>query len=320
MNTAMINNILKSIIRAVRQFSVIGMFFVFLSCFSIIVSAQEKIDILIVNSDYSVKKYALAQDVFEANQEKSSTSINLPDLSTDEASDLIKKNKFKIIYCIGTKAYMLAHGLAPEKNIVFSSAINWRRLPVTEKSYGIAQELPAATQLMMYRYLFPEIKKIGVLYSEQFNHEWLENAVQSAKDVGIAVVGQNISEGQNLSTEIKKLLPEVDALWLISDPHVLADRSAVSVIFQQTEMSNKPVFTYNKVFIDFGALLVISADTPTIARQVSAQVDELLGMKVVKKRVSNPAGSHVILNMKRLKNYSLKLNKEALGSVNQIVE
>ena len=191
---------------------------------------------------------------------------------------------------------------------------------MTEKSYGIAQELPAGMQLMMYRYLFPEIKKIGVLYSKQFNNEWLQDAIQSAEDMGIDVIGQDVSDGQNLSTAIKKLLPEVDALWLISDPHVLADRSAVSIIFQQTEISKKPVFTYSEVFINFGALLVISADTPTIGRQVSARVDDLLGGRVDMERVRNPAGSHVILNMKQLKNYSLRLNKEALGSVNQIIE
>ncbi|NOR71581.1 MAG: hypothetical protein GQ532_18155 [Methylomarinum sp.] len=317
---SMINKTVKLIMRAVRQVAVFALFFVFFPFFSSHVSAHENIDLLIVNSDYSVKKYALAQDVFEANQEKPSISINLPDLSSDEASDLIKKNQFKIIYCIGTKAYLLVQRLVPEQNIVFSSAINWRRLPVTEKSYGIAQELPAGMQLMMYRYLFPEIKKIGVLYSKQFNNELLQEAIQSAEDMGIDVIGQDVSDGQNLSTAIKKLLPEVDALWLISDPHVLADRAAVSVIFQQTKISKKPVFTYSKVFIDFGALLVISADTPTIGRQVSARVDDLLGGRVDMERVSIPAGSHVVLNMKQLKNYSLKLNKEALGSVNQIIE
>jgi putative ABC transport system substrate-binding protein len=175
-------------------------------------------------------------------------------------------------------------------------------------------------QLMMYRYLFPEIKKIGVLYNEQYNQEWLTAAIQAAHDMGMDLVGEQVSEDQNLSTAIEKLLTEVDALWLIADPLVMADRASVIEIFQQAEIRKKPVFTYNELFIDFGAILVISADIPTIGRQASAWVEELRNDETITERVSNPIGSYIILNMKKIKEYQIRLNKEALGSVNQIIE
>ena len=318
----MIGKSLKPTIPAIQPFALSGFLFLLLQFFSTLLSAQEQIDLLIINSDQAIKKYALTQEVFQANQNRPSTVINLADSSEDESEivDLIKQDQFKIIYCIGTKAYLLANRVAPEKKIVFSSAINWRRLPVTKQSYGIAQELPAGMQLMMYRYLFPEIKKIGVLYNEQYNQEWLADAIQAAQDVGMDLVGEQVSENQNLSTAIEKLLTEVDALWLIADPLVMADKASVVEIFQQAEIRKKPVFTYNELFIDFGALLVISADIPTIGRQASTWVEELRNDKTITKRVSNPFGSYIILNMKKIKEYPIRLNKEALGSVNQIIE
>ena len=318
----MINKPLKPMMQAALPIMLPGFLFLLLQLFSSMLSAQEKIDLLIINSDHTIKKYALTQEVFQANQDKAATVINLaaPSVVESEVVDLIKQNQFKVIYCIGTKAYLLASRVAPNKKIVFSSAINWRRLPVTEQSYGIAQELPAGMQLTMYRYLFPEIKKIGVLYSKQFNQEWLSGAIQAAQDVGIELVGKDVSAGQNLSTAIEELLAEVDALWLIADPLVLADRASVVEIFLQAENRNKPVFTYSEPFIDFGAILVISADIPTIGRQASAWVDDLRNDKTITERVTNPLGSHIILNMKKIKDYSIRLNKEALGSVNQIIE
>lgn len=322
----MINKPLGLMIQVVRSFALSAFLFLLLQSFSTITIAQAEVDLLIINSDLAIKKYALTQEVFQANQNKASTVINLADplVEEDEVADIIRRNQFKIIYCIGTKAYLLANRVAPDKKIVFSSAINWRRLPITRQSYGIAQELPAGMQLMMYRYLFPEINKIGVLYNKQINQEWFSGAIQAAQDVDIELLGQNISAGQNLSTAIKKLLAEVDALWLIADPLVLADRASVVEIFLQAENKKKPVFTYSELFIDYGALLVISADIPTIGRQASAWVDELRNDKTINKtiteRVSNPLGSYVILNMKKLKEYPILLNKEALGSVNQIIE
>lgn len=282
--------------------------------------AEKTPDLLVLNSDYSINKYALMQEVFLKNQNKTSVTLNLAEQTDEQVSDVLRRNKFKIIYCIGTKAYLLAHRLAPEKIIVFSSVINWRRLPESDLSYGIAQELPAAMQLTMYRYLFPEIKTIGVLYSQQFNKQWLPTAKQAAEEVGIEIISKNISADQNVSLAVEELLPEVDALWLISDPLVLTDKTTILKIFKQAANRKKPIFSYSKIFIKFGAQLVISTDIPTIGRQVSALVNSLRHNKTKSKRIGRPVGSHIILNMNKLKGYPIKLNKEALGSVNQIIE
>lgn len=294
--------------------------FLILLFFSNPLSAQQKADLLIINSDFAIKKYALTQEVFLANQQKPSEVINLAEQTIDYVTEVVNRDQIKIIYCIGTKAYLLAHRLVPEKIIVFSSAINWLRLPEADQSYGVAQELPAAMQLTMYRYLFPQINKIGVLYSQQFNKEWLLSTQQAAVDVGIQIIGKEVSAQLNVSTATEQLLAEIDALWLISDPLVLTDKNSVVDLFRRAENRKIPVFAYSEIFVNLGAQLVISADIPTIGRQVSALVNSLRNETIVENRISHPAGSHVILNMRKLKRYSIKLNKEALGSVNQIIE
>ncbi|WP_051906518.1 ABC transporter substrate-binding protein [Methylomarinum vadi] len=309
---------LRWISKIVYRFA--GPLVVLLWCFSETPHAGDNDKLLIVNSDLSVQKYALMQEVFQAHNHYSATVINLADDSPDKASALIQDRRYQIIYTIGTKAYLLAREAAADKNIVFSSVMNWRRLPLTEKSYGIAQELPAMMQLMMFRYLFPDLSKIGVLYSKQFNEEWMSHAENEGREMGVEVIGKDIASSDELIPRLNELLGEVEALWLIADPMVLANKDSVAQIFSSSESQKKPVFAYSEIFIDFGAVLVISADIPTMSRQASVLVDSLVHDSPPPRKVDYPAGSHVILNLKKQKRYPLRLNKEALGSVNQIIE
>ena len=49
----------------------------------------------------------------------------------------------------------------------------WNHLPYPT-------ELPPGMQLMMSRYFFPNVSKIGVLYSEKYNKEWLSKFKDSS--------------------------------------------------------------------------------------------------------------------------------------------
>lgn len=285
-------------------------------------AAEENRGILVINSNTAVKNYELAQAAFMANSAGIKAKINLGDSSVD--IDTVRKQIRQVnpdaIYAIGSKAYLLAHGIAEDRKIIFSSVLNWQRLPISENSYGISNELSSGMQLMTYRYLFPKLKKIGLIYSEKFNKEWLSGAVETATDVGMEIVSMPIAESAELTSVLEKLLPEVDVLWLISDPIVLADQESALEIFSQSAAMKKPVIAYAEIFSTLGATLVISADIATMGLQAASLSRDLLEHKKVLQPVADPAGSYIMLNMKKVKEYGLDLNNEALGSVNQIIE
>ena len=84
-------------------------------------------------------------------------------------------------------------------------------------------------------------------------------------------------------------------------------------------MAGKPIYTYDKAFADLGATLIMSADIPTMIRQSAEIVSNILEYLKIEEKAQNPAGSHIILNMKKVEEYGLNLNIEALDSVNEIV-
>jgi putative ABC transport system substrate-binding protein len=284
--------------------------------------AEESRGILILNSNSAVKNYELAQAAFAANSAGIKAKINLGDDSNDidTVRERIRQVNPDAIYAIGSKAYLLAHDIAEDRKIIFSSVLNWQRLPMSKNSYGVSNELSPGMQLMTYRYLFPKLKKIGIIYSEKFNKEWLSAAAETATDVGMEIVSIPIVEPAGLTSALEKLLPEVDALWLISDPVVLADQESALEIFNQSAAMKKPVIAYAEIFSTLGATLVISADISTMGLQAATLSRDLLEHKEVLQPVVDPAGSYIMLNMKKVQEYGLDLNNEALGSVNQIIE
>ena len=278
--------------------------------------------VLILNSDMSVSNYALAHTGFKTKVAAISGEIDLGSKWVDESN--VKKTIHSVnpdvIYCIGSKAYLLAYEFAENKNIVFSSIINWRRLPMGKNTYGISVELLPSMQLTLYRYFFPEITKIGVVYSKDYNKEWLETVIKSAKDVGITIFKKSIGKQEDVESALKELLPKVDALWLAPDPIVISKIESVGEMFKQCDNAGKPVFAYNEAFADLGATLIISADITTVGGQAAGIALDLLSGQKRDDKVQTPAGTNVILNLKQVEKYKIKLNEEALDSVNQIIK
>ena len=116
------------------------------------------------------------------------------------------------------------------------------------------------------------------------------------------------------------MLPKVDAVWLTSDPIVLANTDSIQTIFTQCELKKKSIFTYSSAFAEYGAVLMISADIPTIGRQAAELAKALLDNGEPTERLLLPAGSCIALNLKKITQYGIALNKDALDSVNEFIQ
>ena len=80
------------------------------------------------------------------------------------------------------------------------------------------------------------------------------------------------------------------------------------------------IFSYHEAFAEIGAVLVISVDDPTIGRQAGGIAAQLLSSSNPTEKVQFPAGSHITLNMKKVKAYGLQYNQNSLGMVNNIIK
>ena len=287
-----------------------------------VLSADEGPKIMVINSNAAVDKYKIAQEEFTRSTSTPVVEIDLGERKwkLGEIEDLLYDEYPDLVYCIGTKAYLLARKFISDRNIVFSSILNWHRLPLTKKTYGVSSELNPEMQITLYRYLFPVLKRIGVLYSNKYNKQWFIEARAAGKEMGVEIIGRSLSKRRDVLPELDGLLKEVDALWLISDPVVMSDKKSLIEVFKQCDVSKIPILSYHDAFAEYGAMVIVYVDNPTTGRQAAAISREVLSKDVVRKKIQLPAGSHIFLNLKKADEYGLKYGEMALSMVNRIVE
>ncbi len=277
--------------------------------------------VLVINSDDRIGKYHQTLEGFTENAMLDVTVFDLGNASTDKdkIANAIARLKPDLIYAIGAKAYLTGYQLKQRLPLLFSSLINWRRLPKDEHVYGVAMEVPLDYQFSMYSYFFPQVKTIGVVYSKKYNRELIGKAQESSQSLGIQLQPMVIDKADDLEDVLKKLHGKIDALWLIADPVVLASANNLGLIFKITSDASIPVFSYEPAFQNYGATITISADAQTIGRQSMAFAQAIIHKKGVT-HIQDPVGTQIILNLKKVKEFRLKLNEEALDSVSKLIQ
>ncbi|TAN67867.1 MAG: hypothetical protein EPN17_10170 [Methylobacter sp.] len=280
--------------------------------------------VLIINSDSAVYRYEKIAIEFKKIIQQNGyqwTEFSLdryPEAEV-ELKKRIQQENPALIYCIGTKAYSLAHNAAPTKKLLFSAAINWQRLDIGQGTYGVANELSSAQEISLLHYFFPTLKTIGLLYNDNFSHEYVETIKKDALALGLNIINQPINDPQEIGDALNDLLPKIDMFWIISDPIVLNGKESVQKILQAAQQQKKPVYAYSDVYIDQGAVLAISADIATIGRQSANLAMAMDTNKIPSGTVQSPAGSTITLNKCALDSLQFKFNQDALDSVNTIV-
>ncbi len=285
-------------------------------------AAQAKI--LIVNSDDTVNKYRQVKEAFKLQITPFASRIidfNVQQSQQPELLEkLIKDESPDLIYSIGSQAYQLAAQYGGNKPVLFSSVINWQRFERRDNSYGVANELSLSQELSLLRFVLPGLNRIGVVYDPSYSTERITEARNEARELGLTLVEQTVTEADPLDKNLDGLLAKIDVLWLIADPGVLADRSAVEKIFTASTQQKKPVYTYSDAFMNYGASLVVAADTPTMGRQAANLAQSILQREPIKETVQSPAGSHITLNACQLGKLNTAYNSDALDAINQLLE
>ncbi len=277
---------------------------------------------MVISSDASIAKYRQNQMEFSGGMIGASVEIDLARTAMDVTAlqKMLDRDQPEVIYTVGSRAFLLASKVEAKAPIIFTSVVNYRRLPLINTSFGIAGELPAAMQLTLFRHFFPKLTTIGIVYSGQYNEQWFRKAAQEARKMGVRLVGRKIASPQGLTRSLATLLPQVDALWLVADPLVFSCQSAVEDIFSAADKEQVAVLTYSKAFRPFKPTLIVAVDDPTVGRQAAVLASRLVGGERPAMQVQPPAGSSILLDMAKVEQYGLQLNSTALASVNELLE
>ncbi|UZE96036.1 ABC transporter substrate-binding protein [Alkalimarinus alittae] len=284
-------------------------------------------NILVINTNHSLERYRVSQAAFietlkltaaDNTRAVSTIDLDMDNTPVETLQDVLNQRHYDAVYCIGAKALGSVDYIDPNTQVVFSSVLNWRRFVDQPRYSGIASDPATEAQLTWFKYFFPDIKTIGVLYSAK-NRQLLKHATKIASQLSINIVGEEVHSNSSLMAQANALLPNVDALWLISDSTVLSSTDTAKQLFAAADQHKTPILSYNPVFVEMGALLSISADVATTGRQAALIMNNLLSGSNQASSIQFPAGSSISLNLRKVHEYNIKLNSSALDSVNELV-
>jgi putative ABC transport system substrate-binding protein len=227
----------------------------------------------------------------------------LSDLDPSRA-DKVNAGKPDIVVTIGTSATAFANKNIPGIPLIFAKVLN----PVESgfiKSFddpggritGAALDIPADQQVTQFLSILPNMKKIGMIYTERT--ERLQEAADDAcRKNGLELISIEIKSSKELPGVLDSLCQVVDGFWTVADES-LASPQFIRYMVLETMRHGIPIMGFNRNFVQNGALLCLEADYKFIGRQAGDIVVKVLkGEKPSDIKPTVPDIVYLYLNLK----------------------
>lgn len=280
----------------------------------------------------------LLSDSQESYQEPVATfseEIGLPVRKFDLQADLgraplLRQQVFSerpaLILAVGAKAAYAAKVWTKEHQdipVVFIMVINWQRyglLAGQDNIAGIAVETGPGTQLASMAMFTPKAKRIGVIYSQDFQQSF-EQAQQAGRLIGLEIVGSQIDSPANFQSAFKHLSGNVDGFWMLNDPLVFTLdnvdwfrerclRDRLICIGEAEEMAR------------FGLLLSIAPDRQNIGSQAASVAKNIILHQQKPKDIGvmDPISTNISVNLATASRIGLDIRRLPLEMAFKVYE
>ncbi len=273
--------------------------------------------VLVINSNAEIKKYAQAVEAFRKNYHHDVTVLDISHMSAKEIKNYLYDEYPDIVYAVGAKAYQYANTYLPEKTIYFSSIIDYNKLPMSAKRYGISNAVHNGMQLALITSALPSVHSIGIVYSK-YTQNIMDDIYQNAQKIGIEIHPLKLTATFHESDKLDTLIQKSDALMIIPDPIFLNNQTHIKYFFNRAKQDHKAVIAYHELFINYGAVLAISVDNPTIGRQIAMMIEN--GNNAHQPVIQYPAGTHIIFNKREATQCGIVYNPDISQIATKIIE
>ena len=211
--------------------------------------------------------------------------------SSEEKSRIFLKqwraSGIDLVVAVGTKSSIWALEELPQTPIVFLSVSNpvlsgiansWESSG--KNITGTSSYLPPRLKITSFKECVPSLKKLGVIFNPNNPVSSLEvrEIERTGAAMGVALIKENISAPEHISSAIQNLIGRIDALWLPREGELLSQN--LDIISHISMQHKLPVLASDKEFAigeNTPAILAVDIDHKSLGRlSVSAVLAILL--------------------------------------------
>ncbi|MEW6639158.1 MAG: ABC transporter substrate-binding protein [Pseudomonadota bacterium] len=172
---------------------------------------------------------------------------------------------------------------------------------------GVSDAPPLAAQLNLFREIAPNLKKLGFIYNPGLDssNATLERLREEGSKLGITIVEAAAPTTNEVIPATKKLVGNVDAIYVPNDTTVVAALETVVKVGQETKI---PVFTGETRGVDRGAIASVGLDYIEVGRMAGHMAGVILeGAK---------AGDvDAVIAYQKMPNFVVVVNKSAAAAM-----
>ncbi len=225
------------------------------------------------------------------------------------------KDKKDMVYAITTPTSQAAKNQVTDAPIVIASVTDPEGAGLTgiPNITGTSGAAPTKENLELMRKIFPDAKKIGIIYnsSEQNSVSEVKTLKELAKNYGFEVVEKSVTNGTELVSAANLIVKEAEIYYAIQDNTV---SSYFPTLMEVMNKEKKPVFATNNVYTDRGALIAQGATDYDIGYRAGEIAVEVLknGKKPADIPIETIKNLRVEINRKNMEMLGIKIPEDVL--------
>jgi putative tryptophan/tyrosine transport system substrate-binding protein len=188
----------------------------------------------------------------------------------------LRTSNVSLVVAVGLKAALAAKIEIVDVPIVYMMVLDPLKHQLTANNMtGTLLEIPIGRQLKIMRTFLPAVHRLGTLYDPAKTSSRVTDAMRQAIISDFQLRGLPVESEKEVLQQLRTLLSDVEALWLMPDSTVLTNES-IRFILESALEHQIPVIGFSPEFTRLGALLSMSVNYSDVGRETGQLAKRIL--------------------------------------------
>lgn len=249
-------------------------------------------------------------------------TLDLANGSNAEAlSQRLQTYQPKLVLTLGTQATRAALAQIKNTPIVAGLVLDTDELRKNANATGVGLNFSASLQWQWLRRLLPDARQIAVIYEPQQGAAHFEALQKQAQAEGIALIGASATGAEGFPELIKKLPPQLDALWA-ADSSAAFNPAAVRELLLYSFRNRVPLIGLSAQWVKAGALYALDWDYDDLGLQTADLAKDILlkGIQPASLPPLTPRKVRPVLNLKTVEHMKLNRPEQWLPEISELIQ
>src|SRR5437868_165412 len=178
----------------------------------------------------------------------------------------VRESNASLVVAVGLKAALAAKVEIVDVPIIYMMVLDpLKHQLTTDNMTGTLLEVPLDRQLKIMRTFLPTLRRLGTLYDPAKTSARLKEAEKQAANSDFQLKGVPVESEKDVPQQLRTLLSDVEALWLMPDSTVLTNES-IRFILESALARQIPVIGFSPEFTRLRTLLGMCANYGYVGR------------------------------------------------------